>query len=422
METGYSLVHIITSGEYKAPLLATQVFERAQMEATIQGSGKPDSVQVWIILPMREAYFDKNSKIIIDKLRSRCPDVQIKLVGGIGRINNWPRKALLKKFRNSIKGRVVYHCRGESSLYETILLRKLFPQDRFILDIRGYWPMEKFVDEDIYFIKDMTADQKERYGHYKNRLQSAMALADRVCTVSRPLRNYLIRHDNASESTVVIPCCVKETIPGANRDKIRKELNLENKIALLYLGGTQKYQNLEEMVIPFFKSAIAQSDRAVGVFITQNKGKMEAMLQAGNIDMDKVRLLSVSQDLVGDYLSAMDMGILFRVPSDLKDFYQPVKFGEYLSAGLPVILEEGTGEIGDYLDKYKIGFVVKLAGKATRKEMDTEVAETLRWYADNEKTVGDRARQYVDTFYTWKANIETERNMYLDALKDPAKN
>jgi len=421
MEPVYNLVHVVSSGEYKTPLLATQVFERAEMEATLPGPGKPLSVQVWIILPMREAIFSKATRSIIKNLEKRCPNVPIKLIGGIGRFKNWPRNLILNLFRKKLKERTIYHCRGESSINEIIFLKKMYPQDSFILDVRGYWPLEKFVEEDVYFIKDMNAAQKARYDEQVNRLQRSIAYADRVCTVSEPLRKYLIGHDKAKENTVVIPCCVKETIADTNRDKIRKELNIENKIAILYLGGTQKYQNLEEMTIPFISSAIAQTKQAVGVFITNNQGEMEALLNKLNADMNNIRLLSIPQDKVGQYLTAMDMGIFLKVPSDLKGFYQPVKLGEYLSAGLPVILEEGTGEIATILNKYDIGFVVKLYDKNQQEDFDGEVAKTIDWYKANEKEVRARAKQFVQEHYTWQANIQHERNMYMETLMETGK-
>ena len=413
--TAYSIVHIITSGEYKAPLLASQVFDRAQVQAVTAGPGKPSSVHVWIMVPMRELK-EKNCTDIVDNLRKRCPDISIKMIGGIGRLNNWPSIPTLKRARASIKTRVVYHCRGESSFLWGQIMKKRLKGDAVVIDVRGYQPLERFVNQEIYDEKDMSAEQKAHYNKDVALLRTTIQNADAVCTVSEPLRQYIINHVNAPADTALIPCCVKNTIPDTQREKIRQQLNIGDKTAILYLGGTQKYQHLEDLVIPFVKSAIDQSANHIGVFLTQNKDSMQQLLKKFGVDESRTRLLSVPQDEVGGYLTAMDMGLLLRSPNALNNFSQPVKFGEYLSAGLPVILEHGTGNIAAMLNQYKIGHVVHLTGK-TGADFDNEVKKALQWETENKNQVRTNTRTFVEQNYTWNANLAAERDMYLGALR-----
>jgi hypothetical protein len=273
------------------------------------------------------------------------------------------------------------------------------------------------MDRDVFNEKDMYPDQKEQYIKDVDNLQEKIKMADWVCTVSEPLRQYLIKRVNAREDTVIIPCCVKNSIPDINRDRIRQELNIRDKTAILYLGGTQKGQNLEELTLPFMKSALSFSEKFVGVFITQHKDKMSALLTKFQIDRNKVRLISVAQNEVADYLTAMDIGLLLRSPSDVNNTSQPVKFGEYLSAGIPVILEEGTGEIAGILEKHKIGCVIRLTGKDKQSTFDNEVTKALDWFEENKDTVRVNTKNYVEEYYTWIANLQKERNMYLHALQ-----
>lgn len=415
----YNIVHIIGSGEYRAPLLATQVFDRAQVEAITPGPNKPASVSVWIMVPMRELY-DKESVAIVDRMKARCPNVSIRMVGGISRLKQWPTVPTLKRFRAALKGRTVYHCRGEHMTLWAGVLKKHYKEDAIVLDMRGYRPLELYVNEEIYDEKDMNEVQRANYHSNIAFVKDIISKSDAVCTVSEPLRQYIIEHVNAPKDTALIPCCVTKTIPGTYREAIRKELNLGDKTAILYLGGTQRYQHLEDLVIPFLKAATDMSEDNVAVFITQNKDKMLKLIKQFGVNEDRIRLLSVPQDEVGKYLSAMNMGLLLRSPNALNNFSQPVKFGEYLSAGLPVILEEGTGSIATILAEHKIGCVVKLSGKTDKAAFDNEIKKALDWEKQNRADVQANTRKFVENHYTWNANLEKEREMYIRAF-DTAK-
>jgi glycosyltransferase involved in cell wall biosynthesis len=421
LNTSYHLVHVVGGGEHKTPLVASQVFDRAQEQAVTAGEGKPLSVSVWIFVPMRMA-FEKESKAIIEGLRKRCPDVTIKAIPGINRLGQWPSQRVMKGLRKKLKGPVVYHCRSEMFIDRILPLKKEFPGDAVVLDIRGFFPLERFInDHSINGVADMNEHQQGLYNKDLDRLKFATVNSEVVCTVSEPLRDYLIQQAGAGKDTVVIPCCVKNTVDDAKRADIRKELKIENKTAILYLGGVHKNQYLEELGIPFIKTALALSDKYAGVFITQNKDKMMALLAKFNVEWDNIRVISVPQNEVGDYLTGMDLGLLLRAPSVQNNFSQPVKFGEYLSAGIPVVLEEGTGKISELLQQNGIGCVVKLWGKENQKEFEGEVRKALDWFETNKTTVRENARKFVDDCYTWKANVQKEREMYANALQKAVK-
>ncbi len=417
----YHLVHIVGGGEHKTPLVASQVFDRAQVQAVTGGQDKPLSVSVWIIVPMRVAY-DKESNAIISSLKLRCPDIHIEIIAGINRFNDWPGRGKLHRLRNALKGRVVFHCRGEMFFDWPYAVKKKHPEDAIVLDVRGFFPLERFInDHHIVEVSDMTPPQKDMYTKDLKRLQYAVDHSECVATVSEPLRQYLIQQVKAGQDTTVIPCCVKNTVPDNRRDKIRQLLNIGDRTAILYLGGVHKNQYLEELGIPFIQSALSISNKYAGVFITQNKDKMMQLLTKFSLDMDRVRVISVPQNEVADYLTGMDIGLLLRAPSKQNNFSQPVKFGEYLAAGVPVVLEEGTGDIATLLNKYGIGCVVKLSDKQKQTDFDNEVRKALEWLRENSNTVRHNTRSFVDECYTWEANVPAERMMYARALQKAGK-
>jgi glycosyltransferase involved in cell wall biosynthesis len=411
----YHLVHIVSSGEYKSPLVASQVFDRAQEQAITEGADKPASVSVWIIAPMRDV-FDAGSKELLTRLRMRCPNVRIVIAGGISRLGNWPILPLLKSQRSAMKGHVVYHCRGESSLVWAVKMRNWRKSDAAILDVRGFWPLERNADTGVFDEKDMSPAQLAQYRKDVGLLKASVATADGVCTVSEPLRQFIIETVGAPAGTVVIPCCVKDIIDTGNRDAIRTELGIGNRLALIYLGGTQRYQHLEDMVMPFVKSALMQTDDTIAFFVTQNKDKMAALLQQNGLEGDRVRLMSLKQEEVGKYLTAMDMGLLLRESTIINNHAQPVKFGEYLSAGLPVIMEAGTWNTRETLERYGLGCAVQMHGKQGAA-LNAEVQQALYWARTHRQQATKLTLQYVQQQYTWRANAPRERALYKAVLQ-----
>lgn len=413
----YHLVHIVTDGEYKTPLVASQLFDRAQVQAVTGGDHKPLSVSVWIIEPMRELW-DKQSQAHIKRLQDRSPNVAIKLVGAIGRLKNWPALQTMRSLRRS-KGNVpvIYHCRGEMSLQWAMQLKNKYPHDSVVLDVRGFWPLERLAAKDIYDTNNLDEADARVYHMDMEVLKNAVSNANAVTTVSEPLRTFLVQSTGATKNSYVIPCCVMGTTADTQREALRKELDISDKKAILYLGGTQKYQHLEDLVFPFLQSALKQSHDYVAVFITQHAGKMQELIQSFKLPVSQTRILSVPQDKVAAYLTAMDAGLLLRAPSLLNTFAQPVKLGEYLGAGLPVIVEKGTGNVADMLSADDISFEVSLTGK-TGTAFDAEVLKALAWLTGNAEQKRSNARRFVENNYTWAANVSYEREMYICALKD----
>jgi glycosyltransferase involved in cell wall biosynthesis len=418
VSSSYHLIHIVSGQEYKTPLVASQVFDRAQEQANEPGPDRPRSVSVWIISSLG-ALFDKKAQSYLQELRNRCPSLTIKMFGGVSRAAHFPLLQLMILARLRLGRSVVYHCRGEHNFEWVAKLRRYFPSDRIVLDIRGYWPIERLINKNIFSLDHLSDSDKKQYDIDESRLARAVSISDRVTTVSEPLRRYLIDHVGADKNTIVVPCCVKGVGDINSRAEIRSALGLGNNISILYLGGTQAYQHLEDLVIPYVKSALSGSSKCIGVFITQHKEKMELLCK--DMDKERIRILSVPQQEVAKYLCAMDLGLLLRAPSIANSFSQPVKLGEYLGAGLPVIVEKGTGDVPEILREFNIGYTVSLSSAQSAEEFHQEVAASLNWYEHHAAEARNNAREFVKQHYTWSANVPKEREMYLAALKNNRK-
>jgi glycosyltransferase involved in cell wall biosynthesis len=60
---------------------------------------------------------------------------------------------------------------------------------------------------------------------------------------------------------------------------------------------------------------------------------------------------------VPEYLAAGDLGLLLRDPHPVNRVASPVKFAEYLAAGLPVLVSPGVGDAAAIVERERVGFV-----------------------------------------------------------------
>ncbi len=411
----YNLVHITTDGEYKTPLVASQLFDQAEFQAVNKQGFAPTQVEAWTIGPMRE-YFDEAAKTKINELQLRCPHIKVRMVNGIGRLKMFPAYPLLLSFRKRLgEPPVVYHCRGENAALWAARLRHAFPGDKVVLDVRGYWPAETIYKngvEDPALAKgeDLAAFQKAL--HF---LKYVVSIVDAVTTVSTSLRDLLIKDAGAPADTSVVPCCIAQITPDTRRKEIRKRWGVaDDEIVLVYSGGTAAYQHLEDLTIPFLKKVMERNAKIRVAFLSSEEEKIKSMLVAAGMYSDKIILKGFPQKEVAEALTACDAGILIRKPTVVNAVANPVKIAEYLGSGLPIIIEKNVGGVADVMFEQSILKGIQIATPGA--SMDADANAVNNWLEENLASKRELARAYAENVYLWSAAINVSRKMYENAL------
>ena len=413
-EQGYKLVHVTTGGEYKAPLVASQLFDQAEWQTTNSDDGAPASVHAWIIGAFRE-YYDKAAQEKIKSLRNRCPHVGISMINGISRLGNFPIISLLKIKRRALGSQpVIYHCRGEKAASWMLQLREFFPGDKVVLDVRGYWPAEKIYEKGVTDPSLATGQDLKDYQEAFHYLKSVVGRVDAVTTVSAALREVLIKETGAPKDTFVVPCCISTITDDGKRAEIRKEWGLaDDNVAVVYSGTTAAYQHLEDLTIPFMKELAAANAKVRLVFLSSQIDTIQGMLAAAGVDTEKVILRSYKQNEVGFALTACDAGILIRKPTLVNRVANPVKIAEYMGAGLPIIIEKGVGGVDDILFERELLKGIEISGGEGMADAAGEVSD---WITKGLATKRRDIKEYVKQTYLWSSAIHVSRKMYCSAL------
>ena len=179
----------------------------------------------------------------------------------------------------------------------------------------------------------------------------------------------------------VIPCAVDTDRfkPRNGKDPVLAEkLGIRDKFVITYIGSLGTWYMFPEMV-DFFKVA-TKLIKNVHFLILTNTDKNYAIdiMKKRGLDSRYVTIDSVSYQAVPDYLSVCDCGMFFIKPVFSKLSSSPVKFGEYLASGLPVIINPGIGDTEEIVKDNGVGVVVQSFDGPGYSNALTELANLLK--------------------------------------------
>lgn len=170
--------------------------------------------------------------------------------------------------------------------------------------------------------------------------------ADYVLTVTEELKGLLDKRYpwiNIRDKTSVIPTGVdinniyfSEDI----REKVRKNLNLQNKFVIIYIGSAYySWQNVHRTIEVFrlIKNEIEQTAFLILLVRKEDHMIVNDFIRKLNIHENDYLIRAVPHENICGYLNASDLGVLLRHSHTMNKVASPGKLGEYLAAGLPVI-------------------------------------------------------------------------------------
>lgn len=195
------------------------------------------------------------------------------------------------------------------------------------------------------------------------------------------------------------------------RNALRKKYNiLENEVVFVYLG---KFGGMyvEKELLDFFKEVNLSKENSSYAFrlmilTPDKKEKIEALIRQSGMEMKQFIIESLTREQVPSYLSAADIAFsgVRQYPS--KRFCSPIKHGEYLACGLPVIVPDGVSD--DYLlvRKIEIGWCLP----AFTKEAYTETVKKIfvEWCWEKQVGYRQRTREFVKR----DRNVEEYQPLY----------
>lgn len=250
------------------------------------------------------------------------------------------------------------HCRSYISALSGVISKKVLRTGKLIFDMRGLFPEEGI-------IHGRWGRNSISYFLWKRIEKWLLEKSDVVISLSGTFKKYLegmTRKDKIV--TIYVGSDHDKFAIGRNR-KMRtlENLGLRNKVIFAFNGGLGSWHDPNLLAKIFSHLQIAIMNSHLIIFSSYNKERLRKILERNKIDPDRYTLMEVSPSEMPLYLPACDYGIApsLEVEDNNKetkiilDTMVGLKISEYLSSGLPIIVNENIGGISAIMESSEIG-------------------------------------------------------------------
>lgn len=274
----------------------------------------------------------------------------------------WSMLKLAKEIQKTSEFKLI-HCR--SYLAGIIGLRlKAQWSVPMIFDMRGLWADER-IDGNIWSLSNPL------FGFiYKLMKRAEIKLiseSDAIISLTNkaiPVLQKLNKNSVSHQFTQVIPCCADtsvfnpEAIDFPDKSGIRLRLGLkENDFVLCYQGSLSTWYLPMEM-LTFFKRLQKKINNAKLLIITKEAPQpFINMARELGIKGDDIIFTKGNRSEMPLLISLSTLAICFIKPTFSKIASSPVKVGEILSMGIPVVCNKGIGDLDDQMNSTGAGVI-----------------------------------------------------------------
>ncbi|MEK6322358.1 MAG: hypothetical protein AABN33_11815 [Acidobacteriota bacterium] len=190
--------------------------------------------------------------------------------------------------------------------------------------------------------------------------QLAVNSADAVVAVSEPLARKLQQAMGGEQKLVaVIPCCVERPLFSCSaRQGMRRTLGLSDDELLFVHTSTEERWEAFDQVLDFFRAAYLRQRSRMLFLTTLDPSVVTASLSTNDPLLKALIIRKARPDEVSEYLSAADVGLLLRRPHETFRVANPIKFAEFLGAGLALVVSQNIGTTNQIVEAQKLGVIV----------------------------------------------------------------
>jgi hypothetical protein len=198
---------------------------------------------------------------------------------------------------------------------------------------------EYHVVDDLYLLSKIAAFEKE-----------VIQLSDFRISVSRALVSlWKKNYGYLGQEHIVVPCTLSESfvnnqITGEAIRQKRSEMQLsDDDTVFIYSGSLAGWQSFD-LTQSFIEPVLKSDKKNKIVFFSPSDSCIHRLMQQFP---EQVMLKHLDSNKVHEFLIIGDYGLLIRENSETNKVASPVKYAEYLSSGLKVII---SSNLGDYTE------------------------------------------------------------------------
>lgn len=253
----------------------------------------------------------------------------------------------------------IIHARGHIGSYIGLIIKnKLFKDTPLIADLRGV-PREEFLFHARGKINKLII-AKIRIVGFDYMEQYVCRESAHIFCVSESLSYYLKENVEVDgDKITVVPTCTDTNIFSYDQlkyEKMRTDLGIKDRIVFIYSGSLAPWQMVKETV-ELFKKIKQDIKQVFLLFLTIEPEKAKDIFT--NMPTEDYLITSAKYSEVSSYLNAADIGILLRERHIVNKVSAPVKIGEYLCCGLPILISPDIGDLESQIREYGFGAIIQ---------------------------------------------------------------
>lgn len=195
---------------------------------------------------------------------------------------------------------------------------------------------------------------------------------------------------------------------AAQSAQTRRELGLTAAAPLLVYVGSLGAQYCMEEMLKFFALIRERRPDAHWLILTASPEAMQPALSGYPQLQGSVTTRAVSPQAVAQYIACADLGLALRQPSFSMQAVAPIKLGEYLLCGLPVL---ATADIGD-TDAITVD-----AGCLLRRMDEAALQVAADWFVDSVLPTREAYRASCRAAGLSRFSLEASASFYRNALE-----
>ncbi|MBL7885090.1 MAG: hypothetical protein JNL69_13535 [Bacteroidia bacterium] len=162
------------------------------------------------------------------------------------------------------------------------------------------------------------------------------------------------------------------------RQKVRTEINANNKIVIIYTGKFGGIYYSSDEIISFFKKLYEQNKNYFIYIITPNTNDVNTSIKKQQLSSDSYFVSNtVPYEELSFHISAADIGLVAVPPFPSQKYRTPVKSAIYLSCGIPYIINKGIAEDDLVAEKENVGIVVENIKMTSAESIDRKIISLL---------------------------------------------
>jgi glycosyltransferase involved in cell wall biosynthesis len=242
--------------------------------------------------------------------------------------------------------------------------------------------------------------------------QLAIRSANSHMSVSREGARKLEKTYRSSKVTVIPSSTDIQKFESAHesRSEIRAKLGFEDDdVVLVYAGGLARYQMIPEMLSVW--AELAQPGIKFLLLTSKQPGHNIGTSELDALIPDGTIVQSLDPEDVPAYLAAADIGFLLRQPDPLNSVASPVKFAEYIAAGLAVVTSPALDDASTQVTENELGVV--MSPQPSENELES-LKIFVQGFSEHRDQIRERAIALAQTRYDWNAHLELWRNNILN--------